>query len=269
MRIVAIDWSGDRGGGQKKKIWTAESSHGCLRDLRNGRTREGVADHLIELAQNGTSLLVGFDFAFSMPAWFVRSKGATGGEEFWGVVEDEGEGWLAECPSPFFGHKGTSRPQGVEMFRRTDRAVPLVEGRAPKSVFQIAGGGQVGPGSIRGMPILRRLSGEGFCVWPFHTPVRGQPLVVEIYPRLLTGAVVKSDPNSRLSRLGDYAARMPPHLLEIAAGGEDQFDAAISAAVMDRYSHESAELAAGDEIDRLEGRIWHPNDAAYRPGQPP
>lgn len=264
MRVVAVDWSGESRGGGRRKIWAAESSHGHLRDLESGRTRDEVAEYLIELAENDAALVVGFDFAFSMPRWFVESVGAASGPEFWEVAEREGERWLRECPAPFFGHKGTTKPtDGAELRRRTEK-----ESGAAKSVFQIAGSGQVGPGSIRGMPILRRLRDAGFRVWPFDEPAPGEPLVIEIYPRLLTGEVVKRNEQERLGHLEKYAARISPRLREIASGEEDEFDAAISAAVMNRYLHELVELDAGDEIDRIEGNIWRPSDPAFAAGEP-
>lgn len=267
MNVLAIDWSGEKSGGPRK-IWLALSSHGHLRELESGRSRDEIAEHLICLADEEPSLVVGFDFAFSMPEWFVRAHGVADAREFWSVVEEEGERWLRECPAPFFGHEGTRRPSDVELYRKTDRDAPAIVGRQPKSVFQIAGSGQVGPGSIRGMAVLKRLSEAGFRVWPFDQPALGEPLVVEIYPRLLTGPVVKNDRNSRLEHLDKYAARIDARLSDIAAGDEDEFDAAISAAVMNRYLDELVELPAADEVDRVEGRIWHPQDRGFRPGDP-
>src|SRR5947207_2673911 len=81
------------------------------------------------------------------------------------------------------------RPTLEEHLRRTDRDVPGIGGIRPKSVFQIGGAGAVGTGSIRGMSLLKRLSDAGFAVWPFDSAQF--PLVVEIYPRLLTGSVKK------------------------------------------------------------------------------
>jgi hypothetical protein len=54
------------------------------------------------------------------------------------------------------------------------------------------------------MPMLRRLRAQGFAVWPFDA--FSMPLLVEIYPRVFTGNVVKSNPVARqhyLSLLGD------------------------------------------------------------------
>jgi hypothetical protein len=55
------------------------------------------------------------------------------------------------------------------------------------------------------MPYLSQLSDAGFSIWPFEPP--GWPLVIEIYSRLLTGELVKSDPEARTEYLADLAAR--------------------------------------------------------------
>jgi hypothetical protein len=100
MQVVAIDWSGNKAGGAKT-IWSAMSSNSHLSELFNGKNREEVADCLIKLAEDDSHLVVGLDFPFSMPAWFVRATGATDGPEFWKVVVAEGENWLKVVPDPF------------------------------------------------------------------------------------------------------------------------------------------------------------------------
>jgi hypothetical protein len=94
------------------------------------------------------------------------------------------DGWLAgQAPWPFWGRGGT--PKRIELeaeraFRTTERDAALQQTTAPKSIFQLVGSGQVGPGSIRGMPILHRLREAGFSVWPFDEA--RWPLVIELYP---------------------------------------------------------------------------------------
>jgi hypothetical protein len=144
----------------------------------------------------------------------------------------------------------------VEHFRRTELAVKRKF--AVKSVFQIGGAGAVGTGSIRGMPLLHRLRSAGASVWPFDAP--GWPRVVEIYPRLLTGPVVKSSAAARDA----YLARRYPALGPIAS--EDAFDAAVSALTMARHADDLAALPTESDPElRREGRIWYPgwqDDAA-------
>src|SRR5215469_10046543 len=53
QRVVGVDWSGDKGPGQRRKIWAAawtssgdEETRGRVR-LENGRTREELVEWLI------------------------------------------------------------------------------------------------------------------------------------------------------------------------------------------------------------------------------
>jgi hypothetical protein len=267
VQIVALDWSGELLNGGKTKIWSAHSAHGHLDLLQNGRPRPEIADHLIQLADEDPDLLVGLDFAFSMPEWFVQETGASDGREFWDIAASDGEGWLKSDQSPFFGrHKGSKAPPEELLFRQTelDNTSP---GNAPKSVFQVGGGGAVGTGSIRGMPLLSRLTEAGFRVWPFDDYLPGTPLVVEIYPRLLTGAVVKSSAEARADYLRNFETRIGhPDLLASAASGEDAFDAAVSAMIMNRFLHDLVALPLSDAVDKIEGRIWKPLDGSFLPG---
>lgn len=192
MRLVAVDWSGAFSRAAKT-MWLAEVRDGVLNRLENGRSRGQVVEHLIELASEDRNLVVGLDFAFSAPAWYLRQLGVDA-PGLWKLAEEK-EGWLLDCAPPFWGRGRTKRPELQEHFRAADRLA--VGGISPKSVFQIGGAGAVGTGSVRGWPFLQRLQSEGFSVWPFDGP--RLPLVVEIYPRVLTGPVVKSSSARRLS----------------------------------------------------------------------
>ena len=89
--------------------------------------------------------------------------------------------------------------------------------------------------------------------------------VVEIFPRLLTGAVTKSDPRARHAYLLDYERRVHGRfsfsepLIDRAASCEDAFDATVSAAQMALHREALRSLRrATDPLERLEGRIWSP-----------
>ncbi|MGE0353234.1 MAG: hypothetical protein AB7I33_14875 [Gemmatimonadales bacterium] len=265
LRIIAVDWSGDRNPrNAREKIWLAEAVDGRLARLENGRDRDQVAEHLVAVAAESSRLIVGLDFAFSLPAWFFEDRGLRNAYELWTLVEAEGEDWLAGCPPPFWGrHPGPmKRPPLPAHFRRTEeslrgrfRAAGLPGG--PTSVFQLVGPSQVGPGSLRGMRLLRRLHQERFSVWPFDRP--GWPCLVEIYPRLLTGQVVKSDAMARMTYLGAHYPSLSMEHRLMAASSSDAFDAAISALVMARHVEELEHLpAAIDATEKLEGAIWAP-----------
>ena len=256
QRVIAVDWSGAKSGA-RSKILLAEFRDGRLVRLEPGRNRRELVRHLIELAAADPNLVVGLDFAFSLPRWFVAERGAKSSEDVWSLAAEEGEKWLRDCPSPFWGRPGSKKPSGCEVLRETEKRASELEGVFPKSVFQIGGAGAVGTGSIRGMPHLTALRAGGFSIWPFHEAAA--PLVVEIYPRLLTGPVNKSDYFERRRVLASRFPEIDDALAGQAACSEDAFDAAVSAVVMGRHIDEISALAASrDPAELLEGRIWWP-----------
>jgi hypothetical protein len=253
---MAIDWSGAVSGAERT-IWLAEAADGEITRLECGRGRAAIAEFLVAEAIRTPDLVVGLDFAFSFPAWFLEERGLPYAPALWDLVAREGESWLAGCEPPFWGRPGRKKPVLPDDLRRTDRDAPAIGGIRPKSVFQIGGAGAVGTGSLRGMPVLKRLRDAGFAMWPFDAP--GRPLVIEIYPRLLTGAVNKRDSLARLAYLAEHFPALSGEMLESAASCEDAFDAAVSALVMDASREELAILAELDDLQtRREGQIWAP-----------
>jgi hypothetical protein len=251
--VVAVDWSGKRSGAAEA-IWLARVRDGRLVELENGRTPVGVIERIVELGRENGAVVAGLDFAFSFPEWYLDERGWRGGQDVWTAIAHEADAILAECPPPFWGRPGYREVHGRERARRTEQEMA---GR-PKSVFQIGGAGAVGTGSLRGMPRLLRLAEAGWSIWPFDTPA--WPCVVEIYPRLLTGAVVKGRHRDRLAYLNDHFGDQPEAMRERAAGSEDAFDAAVSALVMARHGADLGRLtrAAQDSLYAREGRIWIP-----------
>lgn len=257
-RFVAVDWSG-RLTGASEFIWTAEVVGGALVELRNGRSREAVIDHLRALARSGAAVVAGLDFAFSAPAWWVRSRGHEAAPQLWeelrgGLAEE----LLAGSPSPFWGRPAPRPPIAGAQLRVTERP-RSAGGPAAKSVFQIGGAGAVGTGSLRGMALLGALA-EDYAIWPWSS---GGQMALEIYPRLLTGAVRKSRWRERRELLDRYRDELSPAMLERAAGSEDAFDAAVSAIELWRARAELATLRpASDQATLLEGAIWAPGAGA-------
>ena len=254
MKIIAIDWSGVTVNA-RNHIWLAESdTPGHLLRLECGRDRHDIANYLT----HSDASVIGFDFAFSFPLWFLDTLGIRSGPDLWQHVAAYGESWLSACEPPFWGRPGHARPTtGTNGFRRTELAVPKTAGIAPKSIFQIGGAGAVGTGSIRGMPILHELHLAGARVWPFTDG--SYPVVVEIYPRLLTGAVNKSNPLSRKQLLARRFPSLGGGLAGLAAKSEDAFDALVSALVMSEHADDLLDLPVERDPElRAEGRIWHP-----------
>ena len=300
QRLVAIDWSGRMdAAGQRRHIWagiwTQHTNARATVKLEAGRTREEVAVWLIELAAETPAMVVSVDCCVSYPAWFLAEHGCKTVFDFWQKVSaGYGEQWLArECigvarDERFWG-KPHKRPavfcgDGLKtMYRLTDwdnkiaqsmeggdaaRAAKM-KGITPKSPFQIGGSGSVGTGSLRAMPFLLRLREAGFRVWPFESArldaKKPQPLLVEMYTRLMTGAVAKSNESARAAYL--KARRKNDALYEgisrgvfaKAVGSEDAFDALVSTMEMVRHAGDFAGLkATRDEMLRLEGITWRP-----------
>jgi hypothetical protein len=149
-----------------------------------------------------------------------------------------------------------------------ERAAKM-RGITPKSPFQIGGSGSVGTGSLRAMTMLERLHEAGFRVWPLETAAldrkRPRPLLVEMYTRLMTGAVAKSNAEARKRYLAArketdvvYAA-VGRAVMKKAQGSEDAFDALVSVMEMARHVEEFARLRATRDTElRREGLTWRP-----------
>ncbi|MBA0127141.1 hypothetical protein H0B56_16445 [Haloechinothrix sp. YIM 98757] len=260
-RVIAVDWSGRKGPEQRRAIWLAEAAGGRLTRLESGRTRDQLVDFLIAEAQRDPGLIVGIDFAFSLPAWYLRERGydarrlwaALAGERLTPRMRQVGLAeWVTDPEPPFWTKAKSSALAPEQEFRRTEDE-SRASGAHPKSVFQLVGAGQVGCGSLYGMQALHRLSEAGFHVWPFDPA--GMPVVVEIFPRLLTGPVSKSSPSARQRYLSEVPVL--PEFRERAAENADAFDAAISALAMADAVDEPAALPAEPEYT-LEGKIWRP-----------
>lgn len=250
-RAVAIDWSGAVK--PKGKIWAAVAVGRRLEALLLQNSREDAIAWLTKQLEQQPNTIAGLDFAFSMPAWFVREHGCENAIHFWRVARQEGEHWLECCWHPFWGKKGIKRPGHCELFRKTEKAVRNPAEKAnPTSTFQLVGASQVGRGSIRGMPFLKRLRCAGIAVWPFDKRKPGWPTVVEIYPRLFMGDLKKSDQAERIRFLeGRYPDMEPEHRI-CAENSDDAFDAAVSALAL------ATERATPRLLPnaKLEGQIW-------------
>jgi hypothetical protein len=219
--VIAIDWSGAR---RAKGIWLAVVEDGRVVESRALSTREEAIGYVGDLP---APLIAGFDFSFGMPEWFAREHGCASIDEVWALAARDGDGWLAPT-SPFWRDRcGVPRHQ---RFRTCEERYP-----SAKSIFQLVGNGQVGAGSVRGMPRLARLRAAGAAVWPSDRP--GERTVIEIYPSALRGLVTDAGPFSN----------------------DHERDAVCSALVMWRHRETVAVLrAATDPTTRLEGDIWAP-----------
>ena len=257
MRVVAVDWSGAVKGA-RRALWLAEvTANGVVR-LECGRDRAELVRELVETARRDPELVVGLDFAFSTPAWYLEQRSFSSVRDLWRAMATGGEEILREPSPPYWRTtRAASGLQPEQELRRTERDVVTAGSSRAQSVFKLVGAGHVGTGSIRGMAALDRLARDGFSIWPFDVP--SLPLIVEIYPRALTGAVVKSDVAARRAHLRRLENVGPEHA-DLAAADDNAFDALASALVM--WRHRSDLLALRQEPEyALEGRIWTPPEA--------
>ena len=225
-----MDWSGAQ---RAPGIWCAVVRDGDLVASEPIRTRQGAVELVAAYAG---SVVAGFDFSFSVPAWFSTERGCSTITEVWDLAAREGEHWLA--PTPPFWRTRCDVPTD-KRFRQCERRFPTA-----KSVFQLVGVGQVGAGSVRGMPLLLTLRAAGFAIWPFDPA--GARTAVEIYP-------------SRLRKLR-------PDLDTGPWANDNERDAVVSARVMYEHRAEFARLrAASDPTVQLEGDIWSPSAATASP----
>jgi hypothetical protein len=125
----------------------------------------------------------------------------------------------------------------------------------------------VGTASLRGMAGLLALREAGFGIWPYDGAEfgKGVPLVVEMYTRLMTGAVNKSSEKARTEYLAKKRresaayAGLSRGVMAKARGSEDGFDALVSAMVMVEHRAEFGRLRrTEDEVFRMEGNTWVP-----------
>ena len=268
-QVIAVDWSGAASeAAQRRGICAAVcEASGSGMALLPERTRAEVEDWLAKMAAQGEPVVAGLDFSFSYPAWFLRELGCGSAPELWALAERDGERWLREPHAHFWGRRKGSGPPAAHRapawlgYRECERAAAVPawgSRRLPLSSFQIGGAGAVGTGTVRGMPMLQRLRSAGWSVWPFDPP--RLPVLVEIYPRALTGPVVKSSSAAREAYLRQARfAGLAAAIRAQAVGSEDAFDALVSGLVMREHAGEFARLRrAEDPVALLEGAIWLP-----------
>ena len=227
--VIAVDWSGAKKTGPKSGIWLAVYERGRLVRTEAASNR-GQAVALVQAC--ASPVIAGFDFSFGFPAWFAREHGCTTIADVWSLTEQHGEQWLASPPTPPFWRDRCSVPV-EKQFRRCEEAL-----RPAKSIFQLVGNGQVGAGSVRGMPHLARLRAAGFAIWPFDQAI--DRTVIEVYPSLMR--------------------KLAPHHDVGPFVNEHERDAVVSGRVIWEHRESVAALsAATDPTTLLEGDVWIPS----------
>ncbi len=266
-----MDWSGARTGAQHK-IWLAEVMGGQVVRLESGRTRADVTQELVRVVHEsaGAPVVIGLDFSFGFPAWYVRDQQWKNAPDMWRAWTDERVEHTLQAPAfPFWG-RGAQRTRPATLHDESDtpplRSTELYQAASssrPFSVFQLVGAGAVGPGTLRGMPTLRALHEAGAAIWPF-ADVRDDTnaTVVEIWPRLYAPQVNKSNAHARVAHLRrlSQSTRDLTRFEHSIEHSDDAFDALIGAlALADQFdSHALDQLCDDSTLAREEGMIWRP-----------
>jgi len=264
-RCVGVDWSGAAGRrAAARAIWLAVAEGGSIVALETGRDRAETTGRVIELAFEEPETVVGLDFCFSAPAWFLDAHRMHSAGELWrwaaaGLGRDAG--FVRALGPPFWGPGIRPRPAiDGDPLRRTDHAAGR-PGARPTSFFKLSGPGSVGAQALYGMPQLMTLCDAGVSIWPFDPP--RLPAVVEVFPRLMvrlvapyadsvTGAALRrAVVDGEALALGEFAA--------VCAANQDAFDAAIAALALSRARDLVDQLASRRvDADPREGEILVP-----------
>ena len=279
-RFVAIDWSGAKAR-RPRGIEVAEIEWDCpnprLVPCPNGRrwSRYDVAEFIVGLA--GKSVLVGVDFAFSVP-WKEtcgRPSQVSDAKELWALVEKlclevphmyAGPIWTSPL-SPFrqyiFHHQSDHR--GNCYYRKNLRDVEKLTKDA-FSIYHMAGA-QVGAGSFAGMRMLHGIVqsfSSKIAIWPFDEFDCAKTTVVEIYPSFFYQQAGSRRPSK--DELGQGRFEQIEKTLkyygckqieEMPCRSVDQADALISAAALKAVAVEkSFKFSNNHSFDHREGWIF-------------
>ncbi|MFW2587920.1 gephyrin-like molybdotransferase Glp [Sagittula sp. SSi028] len=213
-RVIVVDWSGgnDRGPQPKKDaIWVGEAGLPA-RYCRNRQVAEAyIAERIGAAVAAGDRVLIGFDFAFGLPAGAAQA--ICGGDTLalWDWLEqritdspkcnnrfdvaagiNQGfDGW-----GPFWGNllkrdiDGLPRTKAGYRNPFADRRLCDAQAKGSFPVWQLAGAGSVGSQTLMGLPTLARLKRRfGAAVWPFEPWAQAQVVLAEVWPGLIDPAV--------------------------------------------------------------------------------
>jgi hypothetical protein len=77
IRSTATPSRSPGGADQKRALWAGEAVDGELVRLTGGRTHAELVELLVAEVNRDPNMVVGLDFAFSLPAWYLRDRGLT------------------------------------------------------------------------------------------------------------------------------------------------------------------------------------------------
>jgi uncharacterized short protein YbdD (DUF466 family) len=202
-QFIGIDYSGAETRESRLKGLQVYASTGgaperILAVPEEGKThwncsRQGVAEHLIELAQGGRRFIAGIDHGFGFPMTYLRRYGLASWDEF---LDDFVQHWPTHALATYVDFIRDRRPprtgRGNE-FRLCERWTS-----SAKSVFKFDAQGQVAKSTHAGIPWLRHIRrevGDRVHFWPFDgwAIAEGKSVIAEVYPSILRNRYPKQD----------------------------------------------------------------------------
>jgi hypothetical protein len=260
-----VDWSGAADPrAAARAIWCAVVDDGRLVGLESGRGRAETTSHLIALAAEEPETVIGLDFCFSAPAWFLDEHRMRSAGELWRWAArqaDQDPAFVRGLGPPFWGPGVRPRPQlGGDPLRITDHEV-AAPGVQPSSFFRISGPGSVGAQSLLGMPELLVLCDAGIGVWPFDPP--RLPVAIEVFPRSIARAVSPDHAHLQGDAMRHAMVTREERAFgafaPIVADNQDAFDAAIVALALARATDLDQQLGRQRSVqEHREGAIFVP-----------
>jgi hypothetical protein len=262
-RVLGIDWSG-AAKTSSARIYAAEvvldGARTTVASVVRAASRSAVARFLsgqrLELARGweahappeppkpGEVVLAGLDFAFGFPAEFELP--GRGNSWTWQQlanwcrhVDDAGSLLDAIEADPVTRRQFRFREnRGGTMLKRCAERELEKRGVHPESVLNLIGSRQVGPGSIRGIPMLARLRRAGAALWPLDSHARDTLTLVEVFPRLWLDATgSKENPAARVAQVKlwrEHGVGFAAESDMLAAASPDAMDAVAAAIGLSR-----------------------------------
>jgi hypothetical protein len=276
--FIAIDWSGAV---KANGIAIAQCDRGTnapklISPPSRRWTRQTAAAWVLERLSLKRRLLVGFDFAFSMP--FEEQVGFLAGRapgiedvfDLWEAVEqassashDFGCGAFLDDPrySPLYWNRRIRPADWIARQRRTEVDCGRETSTYPQSVFKAHGPSQVCKASLTGIRVLRHIrerGGAAVAIWPFEPMNECKSVMVEIYPTLFRKRAPSGNKKVKTAEVLNAAlvSLRSDRVEEIAVLTDHDTDALISAAGL-RYLVNNGWVAGpiSDPIVMREGWI--------------
>ena len=260
--FAAIDWSGavvQRPPGIAVAVTSGAHDVALLRPVR-GWTRAGVLHWLLEIAEAGSDMLIGFDLSPTLP-FIDRGAYLPGWDRsppdpraLWALVDEisADEPWLTanafidhRAVAPHFrrhgGRSGARFEGGVGRLRVVEQRQRATRSAASTSCFNLVGAAQVGKASLSGMRLFHALEGR-IPFWPFDPVPDTGPCIIEIYTTVAARAAGVARGRSKIrdaAALQSALARLDARGSIIGRIDDHATDALVTAAWMRRAAGEA------------------------------